>query len=337
MATKSGHHSPLKVVVIGGGLAGLATAFAIARTKNPNLSVIVLERQSTLSEVGAGIGLGPNAARMLDKFGLRAQLEAIATFPVSMEFRRYDTGKVIGNIWQNYQGFMEKMYGYPFSQVHRADLQQLLAKAAHNAGVEIKLNQRVERLKYGSGSPEIILQDGAVVKADLVIGADGVGSKIRSSILENKDVKPADGHEYTYRFLIPRDKILSCLETSPLIQDQHNFLVYAGPKQAVIGYPITKALSLYNVVLPVQRRSDARLAAYTEPGDIDEMRQQYGGFDNVVRTLIGLADSPAKWSLAVTPSLPAWSSSNGSVILVGDAAHAMVSHVVPSPPFLQTN
>ena len=321
------HPSPkLRVFVIGGGLGGLATAFAIARTENPNISVTVLERHFTLSEAGAGITVGANAARVIYKWGLQKPFEAISTFPTATEFRRYDSGKVIGNIWNNYRDFSEHMYGYPQGNVHRADLQQMLAKAAIDVGVNIQLDKRVDRIECDSETPEIILRDGTSIKADLVIGADGVWSKTRSSIPENKDIKPVDGHMYTYRFLVPKEKMLSRPETAALIQDaQHRiFLLYAGPKQGLVGYPVGKEGNLYNVVLQISEQSDAPSAGYTEPGDIDEMRELYSSFDETVRTLLQHPDSSAKWSLVTTPSLPAWSSSNGRVILMGDAAHAMV-------------
>lgn len=329
----------LKVVIIGGGIAGLvcnpylfyslgalfadiyqATAFSIARKSD--FQVTVLERHLDLTEVGAGIQITPNAARVLCKWGLRREFEDIATVPDFNEVRRYSDGELRGNLVQNAQGFSEKMYGYPHWLVHRADYQQVLGKAAREAGVRIEFDKRVLEVKCGT--QEVVLDDGVIVAADLVIGADGIWSKTRMSMPENVNVKPTTVEESCFRFLVPREKMMSDPKTAPLMNELV-CLVYAGQKKAVIAYPVAKG-QVFNVALPVARPGDALLAAaYNAPGDVNEMRELYQDFDEPVRHVLQHTSSCVKWGLADLPPLPSWTSGNGRVVLVGDAAHAMVS------------
>ena len=311
---------PLKVLVVGGGIGGLATAFSIAR--QTNFEVVVLERQDTLTEVGAGIQATPAAARILCKWGLRKEFEAIATFPDCAELRRYSTGKVLGKIWNNYHNFSEDMYGAPHWILHRADFQKTLAKAARKTGVTILLNKRIERVDCDI--PEVVFKDGSTMKGDLIIGADGVWSRTRTSIPENSQVQPLKAGEYCYRFLVPREKMLSHPDTAPLIEDHHVSVAYIGPHRCVVCYPVSNG-RFYNMVAFVVLESDAPPGAYNEPGDLEEMRHEFSGFDRHIRHVFQLADSCAKWNLIELAPLPAWSSQNGRVMILGDAAHAMVS------------
>ena len=312
--------SPLTVLVVGGGIGGLATAFSIAR--QTNFEVVVLERHDTLTEDGAGIQVTPPAARVLCQWGLRKEFEAIATFPDCAELRRYSNGKVLGKIWNNYHSFSENMYGAPHWILHRADFQTTLAKAARENGVTILLNRRIERVDCDV--PEVVFKDGSTMKADLIIGADGVWSRTRTSIPENSQIQPLKAGEYCYRFLVPREKMLSHPDTTPLIEADHLSVAYIGPYRCVICYPISKGL-FYNVVAFVVLESSAPLGAYNEPGDLEEMRREFSSFDKHIRAVLQLADSCAKWNLIDLAPLPAWSSQNGRVMVLGDAAHAMVS------------
>ena len=315
-------NSKIKVLVVGGGIAGLATAYSIARQR-PDFEVIVLERQDTLTEVGAGIQISASAAKILCKWGLRSEFESIATFPDCSELRRYSNGKLLGKIWHNYHDFSENMYGAPHWLLHRADFQLALAKAAGGAGVEILLDRRIERVDCDV--PQVVFKTGSVMAADLIIGADGIWSKTRTSIPENSQVKPAKAGEFCYRFLVPRERMLSHPDARPLIEDPHLSLAYAGPNQGLVCYPISNG-RLYNMATTVVLESDAPLGAYNEPGDVEEMRRQFSGFDKHIRGVMALAETCAKWNLIELPPLPAWSSQNGRVMLVGDAAHAMLPY-----------
>lgn len=317
-----------KVVVIGSGIAGLSTALSIAQNC-PRFHITVLESHEDLMEAGAGIQITPNAASVLCRWGLRQEIEEIATVPACTELRRYADGKIIGKIQGNDHDYSEKVYGYPLWFVHRADYQQVLARAARKCGVTIEFNRRVTGVNCDA--VEVVLDDGDVVSADLIVGADGIGSKTRPSIPENSHVKVTPVEETCFRFLVPREKMLSNALTAPLIEDDRLLAIYIGPKKGVVAYPISKGC-LYNVVLPMARSTDAPLAAYNQPGDVAVMREQYDEFDETIGQLLQQTDACAQWALCDLPPVPTWCSHNGRVVLVGDAAHAMVSPLPPPFP-----
>ena len=312
--------STLRIVIIGGGIAGLTAAAAIAT--RTDLEVIVLERQIDLTEAGAGIQIGPSAVKVLHSLGLRDEMDQIAVFPDEMEVRRWDNGTLICKVFHNAGGIAESMYGSPHAIVHRADLQQLLAKAAKERGADIRMGQHV--LRVDCENHAVIMDDGTAISADLIIGADGIWSQTRKSIPENCHVVPMEVHESCYRMLIPRDKMMCYPQTSALATNTRLSLVYAGPHQAVVSYPVARG-RLYNVVLPLGKDLGDPPAKYNEPGDLVEMRRQYESFEETVRLLTHLAESCSKWALCELPPLPTWSSKNGRVTLMGDAAHAAVS------------
>ncbi|MFY9183241.1 FAD-dependent monooxygenase, partial [Limnohabitans sp.] len=127
------------VVIAGGGIGGLAAALACARQRVP---VQLLERATQLSEVGAGIQLGPNVTRILQAWGLGAALAQVAAFPKQLQARDAQTGQVLGTLRLGERA--QALYGAPYATIHRADLQGLLHRAAQSAGVDMRLGQTVQ-------------------------------------------------------------------------------------------------------------------------------------------------------------------------------------------------
>ena len=158
---------PLKIIISGAGLGGLATAIALRRRGH---TVTVFERTPELGEVGAGIQIPPNSARLLLSFGLGPYISPHAIQPTAIRVRRWEDGSVIG-LTKLVPEFEEK-FGAPYYVIHRANLQIAMYRLAVDLGADIRLGQGVK--EYDGEKARVILEDGMVVEGDLVVAADGM-------------------------------------------------------------------------------------------------------------------------------------------------------------------
>jgi len=174
----------LNVIIVGGGLGGLACAIALARRGH---NVEVFEQAAELGEVstayiiecikltteifqvGAGIQIPSNSSRLLNSWGLEPFLKPVVVEPTGMSFRRWDSGKLIGHT--KLVPDFRKNFNGPYYVIHRAHFHDALYKRALQLGVRVRIASRVE--KYDSEAPSIQLASGEVIKSDLIIAADG--------------------------------------------------------------------------------------------------------------------------------------------------------------------
>src|SRR5947209_5699383 len=117
-------HKNLSIAIVGGGIGGLSAALSLLRA---GVDVQVYERARTISEVGAGIAVSPNAARILHQLGLTEALESTAVKPLAWHDRRWDDGRTL--LRSPVAGAMEAAFGFPLYHMHRADLVKALARA----------------------------------------------------------------------------------------------------------------------------------------------------------------------------------------------------------------
>jgi salicylate hydroxylase len=311
----------VQIVVVGAGIAGLSTALSLSQKTNHK--ILVLENSPILTEAGAGIQCSAAASRMLCGWGLKEQFEAVATRPEIMDIKRYDNFEVLGNVPSNINNYSERLRGFPHWLVHRVDYQKILADAAIANGVEIRFAQKIVDIDLENVA--VVLEDGSRLKADLIVGADGIHSRVRRSIPALSDIAPRRSGHFCYRALITREKMMQNPTVSNLIDIQSQ-QAWAGPHRHIISYPIAKG-KLYNLVLTLPDQGQAPLGRYNEPGDLDEMREAFNDFHEISKALLNTVDSCAKWVIADLPPLPTWSSQNRRIVLVGDAAHAMVGYL----------
>ena len=200
-----------KVVVAGGGIGGLAAALACARQGVP---VQLLERATQLSEVGAGIQIGPNVTRILQAWGLGDALVQVAAFPKRLQARDAQTGQVLGSLRLGERA--QALYGAPYATIHRADLQAMLHTAVQAAGVDVRLSQTVQGWRETEEGLAVTTAQGLAVgaadqrgdaaatasplMADALIGADGVWSAVRQQLLGDGPAR-FSGH-LAYRALV---------------------------------------------------------------------------------------------------------------------------------------
>jgi salicylate hydroxylase len=210
---------------------------------------------------------------------------------------------------------------YSYWLIHRADYQRILFDAAKENGVTIRLGSPIESVD--EIGPTVILKNGEKLKADIVVGADGIRSRTRKSILKDQDVEAVDSPNCAYRATVPANIMLSDPAIAHLMVDL-NASCWIGHKRHIMAYPIRNG-ELYNMVL--SHPGKASVGKWNEPGDLKEMKTHYSNFDPTITRVLEHVTVCLKWKLAALPPLPKWVSDSGRVVLIGDAAHGMVPYL----------
>ena len=164
---------PAKVMVAGAGIGGLSAAIALRRA---GFEVAVLERAPELGAVGAGLLLAANAQKALGRLGLAEAVASLGTPASAGEIRSW-RGEVLASIPA---GELDKAIGSPSAAVHRADLQALLVREVGEG--TLRLGAEVEGFEQDESGVRVSLADGSEERADILVGADGLHSKVRAQL-----------------------------------------------------------------------------------------------------------------------------------------------------------
>ena len=310
----------LKITIIGAGIAGLSTALALSRLPHVQHEITIYESSPTLHEYGAGIQLSSNCTRVLSSWGLQGKLEEVFNIPSALEFRRWQDGRELGRI--EYNPVNEWMYGSGHWCVYRQDVQKVLFEALGDE-VKVDFGRKVVNVLPDEGV--VMLEDGERVESDLIICADGIGSVARRCWDVRKDVELQPFKEHYYRAIIPREKMMRDQETRE-VMEKSTLAAWAGPGVMVLVY-VVGAGKYLNVVVSVPRpNSDAPVAEWNQKGDVEEMKGLLEGWCPVVRKIADLIERADTWTLAEVPTLERYVSENGKLVLIGDAAHAVLPY-----------
>lgn len=303
----------LRVAIAGGGIGGLAAAFACARA---GADVQVFEQARAFSEVGAGVQLGPNVTRVLHAWRLGAPLRDAAAQPQSLVVRDAEHGRELGRMRLGAE--FEARYGAPYLTVHRADLQQLLLEAGRNAGIAPRLQARVTAVETDGPGMALRLEGGERADRDALVAADGVWSALREAVIGDGPARPS-GH-IAYRALAPRDALPQPLRTGDVN-------LWLGPRTHVVAYPV-RGGALLNLVAIVEARPRAAAHDWDQDGQAAELLQAMGRVDATLRELVGIMPSWRLWSLHARPPLAGpQAMARGRVAFLGDAAHPMLPYL----------
>ena len=296
-----------RVVIIGAGIGGLAAALALIRQ---GVGVDVYEQAPELRELGAGVQISSNGTRVLYALRLGAEAERLGVVVAGKEIRLWSTGQT----WKLFDlgAISVERYGFPYMMFHRGDLHAMLLDAIRRERPDaIHLNRKCVGLTQNADGVTIEFERGEKVTAPLVIGADGVQSRVRFAAFG------ADRPEFTgiiaWRILVPRERVPEGIRMNVGTN-------WVGPGGHVVHYPV-RGGQLLNFV-GLLERDDWRVESWTVQGSKDEFANDFRNWHSDIHDAIRAGDTPYKWALFARPPMPTWT--KGRVTLLGDACHSML-------------
>jgi salicylate hydroxylase len=296
--------SSCRIAIVGGGLAGLATANAL---NTFGIEAEVFEAAPELREIGAAVNASPQAVKALQAIGVGDEIAAVGHRSPGVYSRNLQTGEFLE--FSDRLKNSEK-YGAPYYSFHRADLLDALASkldqsAIHLGHALIGLEERRDHIVLSFGN-------GTRVEADYVIGADGVKSVVRKALYG------ADNPTYTGS--MAWRALLNAHDVPPEILEPYGHTQWVGPGRHFIAYYI-RGGKLVNIV--TQQDTDQWVEeSWSARGDPKEMRRSFPNAEPRLVKLLARVTECMKWGLFARPITDNWG--RGRIQMIGDAAHAMV-------------
>ena len=297
----------MNVIIVGAGIGGLVSALCLDAKGH---KVKIYEQAEILSELGAGIQLSPNATKVLNYLGLFKDLEPYIFEPNSFQFLNFSTGKVITE--RKLGEAIKKDFNSPNYDIHRADLQRVLLNKIKVKNINIHSNMKVTNVGNNKNSAFIEV-DGKKIQADLVIGADGIHSKVSDSLFGKKEIIYTGN--VAWRMLIP----VEILPENLILPDT---TVWLGPNKHFVTYHVNGGKNL-NCVCLVEQDGWFN-ESWSEKGEIEELKKAYKGWNRTIETLLQHADPNTLYKWALHDRLPMKQWSKGRIVVLGDAAHPML-------------
>lgn len=298
----------LNIAIVGAGIGGLTAAIALRAQGH---TVTVYEQAAQFMRVGADINLTPNAVRALDGLGetVSQGIRASGARPTFRISRDWDTGLETSRLPMG--DTAEQRYGAPQLTIHRADV---LAAMAHAVPAECVLfSKRLRTLSQSDAGVRLLFEDGHQAQHDVVLGADGIHSKVRTALFGEE--QPRFTGVVSFRAVVPTDKVRHVPEIEA-------FTKWWGPnpQSQIVTFPLNRGRDTF--IFATTGQDSWQEESWTSPGDVNELRSFYRDYHPDARALLDACDSVLKSALYEREPLPQWSV--GRVSLLGDACHPML-------------
>lgn len=298
---------PSRILIAGAGLGGLCAAAALLQR---GFDVDIYEQAAELKEVGAGVQLSANGTRVLAALGMAEALRALSCEAQGKEIRHWKTGET----WKLFDlgPLSIERFGFPYFTVYRPDLLEVLASAVRALKPDaIHLGQKIADFEQDGHSVELLLESGERVTGTVLVGADGVHSRVRQGLFG------ADRAQFSgvvaWRAVVPMERL-------PAHMARMVGSNWVGPGGHIVHYPLRSG-RLMNFVGALER-TDWQVESWSHRGSCDELAQDFDGWHKDIQSFIAQIEAPNKWALMLRPPLARWSV--GRVTLLGDAAHSML-------------
>ncbi|NNH67177.1 FAD-dependent monooxygenase [Rhizobium laguerreae] len=293
-----------KIAIIGAGLGGAAAG---ALLQHAGFNVQIFEQAPSFSRLGAGIHMGPNVLKIFQRIGMDQKLIDISSTPAYWFSRDGLTGDYLSRI--PLEG-----YGATYCTVHRGDLSALQMDTMTPGTVQF--NKRLTRLEDNGSNVYLEFQDGTSARATIVIGADGINSRVRETLLGAE--KPHYSGWVGHRAMISAEKLKKFDLTF------EDCVKWWGPDRHMMVYYTTSRRDEYYYVTGVPHPAWEFDGAFVQSSR-EEMSEAFAGYHPVIQALIEATDDVTKWPLFNRNPLPLWS--QGRMVLLGDACHPMKPHM----------
>ena len=303
-----------KILVVGGGIGGLATALACGARGVP---VQLIEKKPVFSEVGAGIQLSPNVVRLLEGWGLRSALDAVASFPPLLQVRSALSGAVLGQLALGARAVQR--YGARYATIARADLHALLLDAVQAQGsAQLLLNNAMQLVSQDANAVQVTTSDGHQRRANVLIAADGLWSDVRAFV--RTDAQPRFSGHLAYRAMVAQTSLPQALRSEVIT-------AWLGPRFHAVQYPVHGGQWL-NVVVIVHGDAPDDMHHWDHAANAQDLRAHLNGAASGLQDLLAAIASWRLWPLNALPHLrSAQELAFGRIALMGDAAHPMLPYL----------
>ncbi len=287
----------LKVVIIGAGIGGLTAGIALQQA---GYKVAIYDRVKELRPAGAGISLWSNGVKVLNRLGLGENMAQIGGKMERMEYRS-KIGQLLNDI--DLMPLIEQVGQRPYP-VARRDLQQMLLAAFKG---EVKLDRKCIAVEEDATGVTAIFENGDKARGDLLVGADGVRSILRTHVL-GCEVQPKYGGYINWNGLVAADEALA---------PKNTWAIYVGDCKRASLMPVAGDRFYFFFDVPLPTGTPANPDNYKA-----ELKEHFTGWAEPVQLLIERLDPAAVARPEIHDVGPIDSYVRGRVALLGDSAHA---------------
>lgn len=298
-----------RIAIVGAGLGGAA---ATTLLQQAGFEVNVYERTPSFQRLGAGIHIGPNVMKIFRRMGLEKKLEIMGSHPDYWFSRDGQSGDYLSRIPLGQ--YARETYGAAYITVHRGDLHALQISSIQPGTCHF--DKSLEHIEDLDTHVQMHFADGTTAEADIVIGADGIHSKIREILLGLEE--PHYSGWVAHRALIKGEQLA-----------KHNMLFedcvkwWTDDRHIMVYYTTTKRDEYYYVTGVKHPAWDFQEPFI--PSSQEEMYTAFADYHPTIQALIESSEDITKWPLLNRDPLPLWS--RGRLVLLGDACHPMKPHM----------